>query len=42
MLLGARRKQALLAIEIANVIAQSDEAILLPSKTFKHANLKHH
>ena len=32
MLLGARRKQALLAIDIANVIAQTDKAILLPNK----------
>ena len=41
MLLGARRKQALLAIDIANVIVQTDKAILLPNKTFKHTNPKH-
>ena len=41
MLLGARRKQALLAIDIANVIVQTDKAILLPNKTLKHTNPKH-
>ena len=41
MLLGARRKQALLAIDIANVIVQTDKAILLLNKTLKHTNPKH-
>ena len=41
MLLGARRKQALLAIEIANVIVQTDKAILLPNEKLKHINAKH-
>ena len=41
MLLGARRKQVLLAIDIENVIVQTDEAILLPNKTLKHTNPKH-
>ena len=37
-LLGARRKQALLAIDIANVIVQTDKVILSPNKTLKHTN----
>ena len=41
MLLGARRKQALLAIEIGNVIVQTDKAILLPNKTLNRTNPKH-
>ena len=41
MLLGARRKQAFLAVDIANVIVQTDKAILLPNKTLKHTNPKH-
>ena len=40
-LLGARRKQALLAIDIANVIVQTDKVILPPNKTLKHTNPKH-
>ena len=40
MLLGARMKQALLAIDIGNVIVQTDKAILLQNKTLKHANPK--
>ena len=40
MLLGARRKQALLAIDIGNVIVQTDKAILLQNKTLKHTNPK--
>ena len=40
MLLGERRKQALLAIDIGNVIVQTDKAILLQNKTLKHANPK--
>ena len=31
MLLGARRKQELLVIEMANVIIQTDKPILLPN-----------
>ena len=41
MLLEARRKQALLIIDIANVIVQTDKAILLPNKTLRHTNPKH-
>ena len=41
MLLGARRKQALLTIDIANVIVETDKAILLPNKTLKHTSPKH-
>ena len=41
MFLGARRKQALLAIDIVNVIVQTEKTILLPSKTLKHTNPKH-
>ena len=41
MLLGERRKLALLAVHIANVIVQTDKAILLPTKTLKHTNPKH-
>ena len=41
MLLGARRKQELLAIDITNVVLQTDKAILLPNKTLKHTNPKH-
>ena len=41
MLLGERRKQALLAIDIGNVIVQTDKAILLQNKTLKHTNPKH-
>ena len=41
MLLGARRKQALLAIDIGNVIVQTDKANLLPNKTLKHKTPKH-
>ena len=41
ILLGARRKQVLLAIDIANVIVQTDKAIFLPNKTLKHTNPKH-
>ena len=40
MLLGERRKQALLAIDIANLIVQADKGILLPNKTLKHTNSK--
>ena len=36
MLLGARKKQALLTIDIANVIVQTDKAILLLNKTLKY------
>ena len=32
MLLGARKKQVLLAIDIANVIVQTGKSILLPHK----------
>ena len=39
--LSWRRKQALLAIDIANVIVQTDKAILFPNKTLKHTNPKH-
>ena len=35
MLLGARRKQELLVIEMENVIVQTDKPILLPNKTLK-------
>ena len=41
MLLGARRKQALLTIDIANMIVQPDISILLPNETLKHNNPKH-
>ena len=41
MLLGARKKQALLTIDIANVIVQTDKAILLLIKTLKYTNTKH-
>ena len=41
MLLGARKKQVLLAIDIANVIVQTGKSILLPHKTLKHTNPKH-
>ena len=41
MLLGARQKQALLTVDIANVIVQTDKAISLPNKTLKHTNSKH-
>ena len=41
MLLGVRRKQALLAIDIGNVMVQTDKATLLPNKTLKHTNPKH-
>ena len=41
MLLGASRKQALLAIDITNVIVQTDKGILLPIKILKHTNPKH-
>ena len=41
MLLGARRKQALLGIDIANVIVQTDKDILFPNKTLTHTNPKH-
>ena len=41
MLLGAKRKQAFLTLEIANVIVQTDKAILFPNKTLKHTNPKH-
>ena len=41
MLPGARRKQALLAIDIASVIVQTDKAILFQNKTYKHTNPKH-
>ena len=30
-----------MAIDIANVIVQTDKAILLPNKTLKHTNPKH-
>ena len=35
MLLGARRKQELLVIEMENVIVQTNKPILLPNKTLK-------
>ena len=38
MLLGARRKQKLLVLDIANVIVQTNKVILLPNKTLKHTN----
>ena len=41
MLLEARRKQALLVIDISNVIVQTGRAILLPNKTLMHSNPKH-
>ena len=41
MLLGARKKEVLLAIDIANVIVQTGKSILLPHKTLKHTNPKH-
>ena len=41
VLLGARIKQALLAIDIANVIGHTNKAILLPNKTMKHTSPKH-
>ena len=40
MLLGVRRKQALLTIDVANVIVQTNKAILFPNKTLKHTNPK--
>ena len=41
MLLEARRKQALLVIDISNVIVQTGSAILLPNKALMHSNPKH-
>ena len=41
MLLRARRKQALFAIDIGNLIVQTDKAILLPNKTLNRINPKH-
>ena len=35
ILLGARRRQALLTTDIANVIVQTDQAILHPNKTLQ-------
>ena len=40
MFLGARRKKALSAIDIENVIIQNNKA-LVPNKTLKHTNPKH-
>ena len=40
MLLGAWRKQAILAIDIANVFVQTDKVILVPNKTLKRTNPK--
>ena len=40
MLLGARGKQALVAIDIANVVVQDDKAISLPNRTLEHTNPK--
>ena len=41
MFLGARRKKAVLAVDIVNVIVQTNKAILIPNKTLKHTNPKH-
>ena len=37
MILGGRRKQAIVAIEIENVIITEDKLLLLPNKTLKHS-----
>ena len=41
MLPRARKKQALLVIDITNAIVQTDKAILLPNKALEHTNPKY-
>ena len=40
MPLGARRKQELLAIDVAKMFVQTDKAILFSNETLKHTNAK--
>ena len=40
MPLGARRKQELLAIDVANMFVQTVKAISFPNETLKHTNAK--
>ena len=39
MILGARRKQALLTITVDNLTIEENKIVFLPNKTLKHSNI---
>ena len=41
MILGARRKQALMTIDVSNIVFENKKVVLLPNKTLKHTNPNH-